>query len=125
MSQELNRFDHLLTECQLGDFLSSEKGPVLRFTPKAADIDSFIETLVVLSGKRINLEQSQIPPYFWPATGKWSMRDLHKTYFDDMSYNSGHGNAYDFYGVDAKKGALFIVRPDQCQLSILHVERVC
>lgn len=47
------------------------------------------------------------------------MRDLHKTYFDDWSYNSGHGNAYEFYGISEKKGALAIVRPDQCEYLIL------
>lgn len=32
---------------------------------------------------------------------------------DDESYNSGHGHAYDFYGVDPKQGAVVVVRPDQ------------
>lgn len=40
--------------------------------------------------------------------------DLHKTFVDDESYNSGHGHAYDTYGIDIKKGAVAIVRPDQC-----------
>jgi hypothetical protein len=43
------------------------------------------------------------------------MRDLHKVFFDDESYNSGFGNAYELYGVDKKMGALAIVRPDQCK----------
>ena len=40
--------------------------------------------------------------------------DLHKVYFDDDSYNSGHGKAYDFYGIEPSKGAVAIVRPDHC-----------
>jgi phenol 2-monooxygenase len=40
--------------------------------------------------------------------------DLHKIFIDDESYNSGHGRAYEFYGVDTKEGAVAIVRPDQC-----------
>jgi len=43
------------------------------------------------------------------------MRDIHKTFVDDESYNSGHGKAYEFYGVDPKVGAIAIVRPDQCE----------
>lgn len=43
------------------------------------------------------------------------MRDIHKTFVDDESYNSGHGKAYEFYGVDLKVGAVAIVRPDQCK----------
>jgi hypothetical protein len=49
--------------------------------------------------------------------------DLHKVYIDDESYNSGHGKAYEFYGVDPIKGAVVIVRPDQCE--ILQSTRLC
>lgn len=42
--------------------------------------------------------------------------DLHKTYIDDEHYNSGHGHAYEKYGVDPSVGAVVIVRPDQCKL---------
>jgi phenol 2-monooxygenase len=45
--------------------------------------------------------------------------DLHKIFIDDESYNSGHGKAYEFYGIDPKQGALAIVRPDQCRLPLL------
>jgi hypothetical protein len=45
--------------------------------------------------------------------------DLHKTFIDDESYNSGHGKAYEFYGVDPREGALVIVRPDQCNVATL------
>jgi hypothetical protein len=48
--------------------------------------------------------------------------DLHKIYIDDEHYNSGHGHAYDKYGVDSNVGAVVIVRPDQCtsEYSSLH-----
>lgn len=35
---------------------------------------------------------------------------------DDESYNSGHGHAYEKYGIDVEEGAVAIVRPDQCKL---------
>ncbi|KAG4433211.1 hypothetical protein IFR05_011319 [Cadophora sp. M221] len=98
---------------KLATFLSSENGPVRRFTLPNADIDSFIEPIVVYHGKRVEMEQEQIPEYFWPATGKWGMRDLHKTFVDDESYNSGHGQAYEKYGVDVNEGAMVVIRPDQ------------
>jgi phenol 2-monooxygenase len=44
-----------------------------RFTPANEDLDSFIEPLLVFSGSRAGVEQAQIPPYFWPANGKWKM----------------------------------------------------
>lgn len=40
---------------------------------------------------------------------------LFKTFVDDESYNSGHGHAYSSYGIDPSRGALVIVRPDQCK----------
>lgn len=42
--------------------------------------------------------------------------DLHKTYIDDESYYSGHGKAYEKYNIDVDKGAVVVVRPDQCKL---------
>lgn len=87
----------------------------MRFNPQQDDIDSFIEPLVVFSGQRTKLEQSQIHPYFWPVAGKRRMRDLSKTFFDDESYNNGHGHVYETFGVDARKGAIALVRPDQCE----------
>ncbi|KAE8454402.1 hypothetical protein EG329_000024 [Mollisiaceae sp. DMI_Dod_QoI] len=104
---------------KLAQFLSSKDGPVHRFTLPEQDIDSFIEPIVVLHGERVKMEQEQIPEYFWPTTGKWQMMDssvlldLHKTFVDDESYNSGHGHAYEKYGVDVNEGAVAVVRPDQ------------
>jgi hypothetical protein len=43
------------------------------------------------------------------------LTDLHKIYIDDESYHSGHGHAYEFYGVDPEKGAIGIIRPDNCK----------
>ncbi|OBT65740.1 hypothetical protein VE03_03344 [Pseudogymnoascus sp. 23342-1-I1] len=98
---------------KLSDFLSSSGGPVRQFTPASLNIDSFIEPILVLSGGEGQIEQEQIPAIFWPESGKWKIRDLHKTFIDYESYNSGHGKAYEFYGIDPEQGAVAIVRPDQ------------
>lgn len=47
--------------------------------------------------------------------------DLHKIYVDDDSYHSGHGRAYEYYGINPDKGATVIVRPDGCKYWI-HLE---
>lgn len=59
---------------ELGAYLYSPTGPVHKHTHASADIDSFIEPIVVLSGQRVKIVQSQIPACFWPATGKWKMQ---------------------------------------------------
>ncbi|KAI9691688.1 MAG: hypothetical protein M1822_007760 [Bathelium mastoideum] len=107
---------------RLAEYLEGKDSPVKRFTPREWDIDAFIEPIVVFSGRRLDLEQEQIPPYFWPETGKWKMRDLHKIFVDDESYNSGHGHAYEKYGIDTKKGALAILRPDNYVAMVTDVD---
>lgn len=116
---------------QLGEYFFSDDGLIQRYLPPNSDIDSFIEVIVVLSGERLKINQEQIPQCFCPVTGKWRMRgranpdhllrhlmtllDLHKIYIDDESYHSGHGHAYEFYGVRPEKGAIAIIRPDNCK----------
>ncbi|KAH7139324.1 FAD binding domain-containing protein [Dendryphion nanum] len=93
-----------------------------RYTRTIQDIDSLIEPILVLSSGFSAIEQDQIPDYFWPVTGKWKMRDLHKTYIDDEHYNSGHGHAYERYGVDPEIGAVVIIRPDQYVAKVTTLE---
>jgi phenol 2-monooxygenase len=63
-----------------------------------------------------------VPDVFSPMTGRWGIKDLHKTYVDDEHYNSGHGHAYEQYGVDSEHGAVVIVRPDQYVAKVLALE---
>lgn len=48
--------------------------------------------------------------------------DIHKVYVDDQSYHSGHGHAYEFYGVNPEEGAMAIVRPDGYVSMVLEIE---
>ncbi|KAJ5953584.1 hypothetical protein N7454_000480 [Penicillium verhagenii] len=106
----------------LGEYLSSQAGPIHKFTPTLQDLDSLIETIVIGHGKRHDVELEQIPESFYPLTGKNQTRDLHKIYFDDESYNRGHGHAYEFLGIDPKEGALIIVRPDQYVSAVMGLD---
>lgn len=45
-----------------------------KYTSPSADIDSFIEPIVVLDGERLKLEQEELADVFWPVTGQWKMR---------------------------------------------------
>lgn len=116
---------------KLGKYLSSAEGPIHKFTPQGSDVDSLIEPIFIGHGKRHAVELEQIPDCFYPLTGKNNVRgrelsfsscipylthtDLHKMYYDDESYNKGHGHAYDFLGIKPEEGAIVIVRPDQCK----------
>ncbi|KAK4216634.1 3-hydroxybenzoate 4-monooxygenase [Rhypophila decipiens] len=119
-----------------GDILDEESGKKLekvssiladtakRYTPANSYPDGVIDRVLVLASDRRKVEQDQIPDFFTPATGKWGLKCLTKTYVDDESYNSGHGHAYKEYGVDPKRGALVIVRPDQYVAKVASLEEV-
>ncbi|KAK3986968.1 putative monooxygenase [Cladorrhinum sp. PSN332] len=93
-----------------------------RFTPSDADPDSVIDRVLVTSGDRKKVEQEEIPEFFAPVTGRWKLKNLMKVFADDKSYNSGHGHAYESYGVSPQTGAIVVVRPDQYVAKICQLE---
>jgi phenol 2-monooxygenase len=93
-----------------------------KFTPPSSCPDSVIEPILVLHSSFSSTEQSQIPDVFSPITGKWGIKDLHKTYIDDEHYNAGHGHAYEKFGVDPARGAVVVVRPDQYVAKVLALD---
>ncbi|PYH95652.1 putative phenol 2-monooxygenase [Aspergillus ellipticus CBS 707.79] len=97
----------------LGDYLGSRESPLQKFRLKDSDPDSLIEPILVGYGRRHEVELEEIPESFYPITGKNQIRDLHKIFFDDESYNKGHGHLYEHLGISPNKGAIVIVRPDQ------------
>ncbi|KAJ5736439.1 uncharacterized protein N7483_001564 [Penicillium malachiteum] len=105
----------------IGKYLTSEDGPIRTYTPSSDDFDSLMELIIVGHGNRHDVELEQIPECFYPVTGKNQTRDLHKIYYDDESYNKGHGHAYEFLGINPKEGALVVVRPDQYVSAVLNL----
>ena len=66
----------MLIHEKLGNYLVSDTGLVRKFTVPGADIDSFIDSVVVLSGDRLEVEPDQIPAYFQPVTGKRKIKGM-------------------------------------------------
>jgi len=97
---------------KLGKSLADPSSFIHRFTPQGNPIDSVIEFLTIHSAPRATTELHDFPEIFHPFSKRdgW---DYWKIYVDDQSYHEGHGRAYENYGVDAKKGCLIILRPDQ------------
>lgn len=73
---------------------------------------STIDVLLVHSAERMKIEilrdLHEVYHPFDPKLG-W---DYDKVFVDGDSYHEGHGHAYERYGVDPKKGAVVVVRPD-------------
>ncbi|KAH8422364.1 uncharacterized protein LDX57_000120 [Aspergillus melleus] len=107
---------------KLGNYFASTSSPIHRFRPTNSDVDSLIEPIFVAHGKRHNIELGETPACFYPITGKNQIKDLHKIYFDDESYNKGHGQAYEFLGIGPKRGAIVIVRPDQYVSAVISLD---
>lgn len=97
---------------KLGASLDSPTSFLHRFTPKTAKIDSVIELLTIHSSPRRETVLTDFPEIMRPYDERdgW---DYWKIYVDDESYHEGHGQAYENYGVDPKRGCIVVLRPDQ------------
>ncbi|KAK8055161.1 FAD binding domain-containing protein [Apiospora rasikravindrae] len=95
------------------------------FVPEGVEPNSILHFALVLSGRRTEIELQQIPEVFTPTIGKLQLKCLLNVFVDDESYNSGHGHAYESYGVEPQIGALVVIRPDQCksQIPILLLQK--
>lgn len=84
-----------------------------RVTPADQKIDSVVEILTVHSMPRRDVELLRdFPELLHPFDEKRGW-DYMKVYVDDESYHEGHGHAYENYGVDAERGCVVALRPDQ------------
>ncbi|KAJ4253796.1 hypothetical protein NW762_010191 [Fusarium torreyae] len=117
---------HVLTFCseehttkELHQVASELDNLVMMFTPDGAPADKIMQHTLVIKANRKNIEINQLPEVFFPRTGTYLLRDVHRVFVDDQSpYMLGCGHAFSKYGIDAAQGAIVIVRPD------LYVSRV-
>ncbi|EED34888.1 phenol 2-monooxygenase [Luminiphilus syltensis NOR5-1B] len=98
---------------KLIDFLAEDAAsPVLKYTPKSADIDSVIDVYAVFQQQDLAIED--MPDYLWPAKGKYGLRDYEKV------FHAEEGNdIFEQRGVDRASGCMVVVRPDQHVANIL------
>lgn len=107
---------------QLGEDLMSEKGLLKRFTPAGMATDSIFETLVVLRGDRKAIEFDQIHGTFKPKLHDMPITNLHKIFFDDESWNWGHGHVYETLGIHPQRGCIVVARPDQYVSAVVRLD---
>ncbi|KAL3454384.1 FAD binding domain-containing protein [Aspergillus insuetus] len=105
----------------IGAYLSSKESPLQTFRLNN-DCDSLIEPILIGYGSRHSVELSQIPSAFYPITGKNQIKDLHKIFFDDESYDTKHGHLYDYLGISPENGAILVIRPDQYVSSVIAID---
>ena len=98
---------------EIGSKLVAADGILSKVTPESMPNDAILETLVVLKGDRTKVEYEQIHSAFKPSMHDLPIENLHKIFFDDSSWNWGHGEAYNNLEIDSEKVCIVVVRPDQ------------
>jgi phenol 2-monooxygenase (NADPH) len=96
----------------LGERMEAPTSFVRRFTPPEAKYDAVFEVMAVDAAPRTEATIFDFPEVFRPHD-ELDGCDYWKIFVDDESYHEGNSHAFEFYGIDAKKGCDVILRPDQ------------
>jgi phenol 2-monooxygenase len=102
---------------KLCDFLGD--GPIARFTPKAADIDTVIDLRAVFQSSHRDLKLEALPKLLLPRKGRYGLVDYEKVFCPDLKHGP---DIFDHRGIDRARGALVIVRPDQFVAQVLPLQ---
>ncbi|KAM6529412.1 hypothetical protein FALCPG4_007547 [Fusarium falciforme] len=123
---------HLLVFCsgdevanKLTQVASQLEEMVQMFTPFGAPADEIINPTLVIRGERKSLEIEKLPEFFFPKTGRYMLRNLHRVFVDEQNpYMLDCGRVFSTFGIDAGRGAIIIVRPDLYVAKISGLEEV-
>ncbi len=104
----------------LCDFLERSPGsPVVKFTPKGADIDSTIDVRAILQAGHRDLDIVSVPSLLRPAKGRHGLTDYEKVFAPDLK---GGRDVFDLRQIDRDTGCIVVVRPDQYIAHILPLD---
>lgn len=108
----------LVALCQF--LAESFKSPVMRYTPRDADVNSVIDVLAVLQQDHKALSIDVLPDILWPPKGRYGRRDYEKIYCSEKVDRKEE--IYDCRGLNRKNGCVVVVRPDQYVANVLPVD---
>jgi phenol 2-monooxygenase len=104
----------------LCEFLErSPDSPVRRHTPAGADIDAVIEVIAVCQQAHRDLSVEGLPSLLAPRKGRFGLIDYEKVYCPDLKRGV---DIFDLRGIDRRRGALIVVRPDQYVAHVLPLD---
>lgn len=95
------------------------EGPIARFTPTTADIDSVIDLRAVFQAPHREMAVEALPDLLLPRKGRYGLIDYEKAYCPDLK--SGV-DIFDHRGIDRQQGAVLVVRPDQYVAQVLPLD---
>lgn len=100
----------------LGDDPSS---PLVRYTPPDGDVDSVIDFRAVFQSHHRDMAVDRLPPLLLPPKGQLGVIDYQKAFCPDLK----HGfDIFDLRGIDRRRGALVVIRPDQYVADVLPLD---
>lgn len=95
------------------------EGPIARFTPTTADIDSVIDLRAVFQAPHREMSVEALPDLLLPRKGRYGLIDYEKAFCPDLK--SGV-DIFDHRGIDRQQGAVLVVRPDQYVAQVLPLD---
>jgi phenol 2-monooxygenase len=95
------------------------EGPIARFTPTTADIDSVIDLRAVFQAPHREMAVEALPDLLLPRKGRYGLIDYEKAFCPDLK--SGV-DIFDHRGIDRQLGAVLVVRPDQYVAQVLPLD---
>ncbi len=96
-------------------------GPIRRYTPESADIDSVIDLRVVFQASHRDMTPELLPDLLLPSKGRYGLLDYEKAFCPDLKPGP---DIFDQRRIDRQRGALLIVRPDQFVASVQPLDDV-
>ncbi|MEI2385659.1 FAD-binding monooxygenase [Breoghania sp. JC706] len=100
-------------------FLGEDKAsPVRRFTPSGDDIDAVIDVRAIFQQGHRDVALEATPPFLRPAKGRYRLTDYEKMFCPDFRA----GDIFDVRGIDRRRGAMVVVRPDQYVAHVLPLD---
>lgn len=112
----MNKSSHVRSLCE---FLSSNKSPIVKFTPKNEDISSLISVYAVFQQRHHDIEFEQMPEILKPEIGKYGLKDYEKMYCPDFKNSN---DIYELRNINRSSGCVVIVRPDQYVSCVLPLD---
>ncbi len=106
----------------LCEFLGEhENSPLLRHTPKGADVDSIIDVRAIFQQPHRELALEKMPSLLLPPKGRYGLTDYEKTFCPDTKPGT---DIFDMRHINRELGAMIITRPDQYVASIMPFDGV-
>jgi phenol 2-monooxygenase/3-hydroxybenzoate 4-monooxygenase len=93
--------------------------PVRAHTPAGRDIDAVFDLRAIFQQSHRDIAIETLPPLLLPRKGRLGVIDCDKIFSPDLK---NARDVFDMRGIDRRRGALIVVRPDQYIAHVLPLE---